>query len=90
MNPHFDKEEVEKAAAKPKNNKSFGKDGIYVEFLKYTPEEAHRKISNMLNNMARTGEYPIEIKSTILTSFAKPSQNKPQHQRETDSTPICN
>ena len=65
MNPPFDKEEVEKAAAKPENNKSFGKDGIYVELLKYTPEKAHRKISNMLNNMACTEEYPIETKSSL-------------------------
>ena len=43
MNPPFDKEEVEKAAAKPENKKSFGKDGIYVELLKYTPEKSSQK-----------------------------------------------
>ena len=55
MNPPFNKEEVAKSAAKLKENKSCGKDGIYVELLKYAPEEAHKQIANMLNNMARTG-----------------------------------
>ena len=71
MDPPFDKEEVAKAATKLKNKKSCGKDGIYAKLLKYSPEEAHKQIANMLNSMARTGEYPIEIKSGILTPLAK-------------------
>lgn len=55
MNPPFNKEDVAKSEAKLKENKSCGKDGIYVELLKYAPEEAHKQIANMLNNMAGTG-----------------------------------
>ena len=57
MESLFDKEEVVKAAAKLKNNKSCGKDGIYAELLKYAPGEAQRQISNMLKNMTHTEEY---------------------------------
>ena len=89
MDP-FDKEEVVKAAPKLKNNKSFGKDGVYVELLKYTPEETHKKVLNMLNNMTSTGEYPIKIKSSIFIPLAKLPQKRRHHQRETNSTPICN
>ena len=72
MNPPFSKEEVKKATSKLKNNKSCGKDGINAELLKYAPEEAHKQIAMMLNKIARTGEYPQEIKSGILTPLAKP------------------
>ena len=72
IDPPFDKEEVVKATAKLKNNKSCGKEGSYAELLKYAPEEAHKKIAKMLSNMACTGEYPIEIKCGMLTPLAKP------------------
>ena len=70
MDPPSDKEEVTKAAAKLKNNKIFGKDSIYAVLLKY----AARQSASVLKNMVHTEEYPIEIKSGILTPLAKNPQ----------------
>ena len=67
MEPPSDKEEVTKAAAKLKNNKIFRKDSIYAVLLKYAP----RQSSSVLKDVVHTEEYPIEIKSGILTPLAK-------------------
>ena len=70
MDPPSDKEEVTKAAAKLKNNKIFGKDSIYAVLLKYAP----RQTASVPKNMVHTEEYPVEIKSGILTPLAKTPQ----------------
>ena len=71
MEPPFHKGKMASAAAKLRNNKSCGKDGLYAELLKHAPEEAQKQIENKLNHMRLTGECPIEIKSVMLTPLAK-------------------
>ena len=71
MEPPFHKGKMANAAAKLRNNKSCGKDGLYAELLKHAPEEAQKQIENKLNHMRLTGECPIEIKSGMLTPLAK-------------------
>ena len=71
MEPPFHKGKMANAAAKLRNNKSCGKDGLYAELLKHVPEEAQKQIENKLNHMRLTGECPIEIKSVMLTPLAK-------------------
>ena len=66
----LNKEEVMKGAVKLTNSKSSGKYGIYPKLLKHAPEEYCKKISNILNNMARTEEYPLQLKSGILPLLA--------------------
>ncbi len=68
--------EITKAIASLKNNKSAGCDNIKAELLKYSSRDIHEGIAATLNNMARTGEYPIEVKTGILVPLPKPG--KPQ------------
>ena len=56
MEPPFHKGKMANAAAKLRNNKSCGKDGLYAELLKHVPEEAQKQIENKLNHMRLTGE----------------------------------
>ena len=39
------------AVWKMTNNKASGKDSIYVELLKYGPEEIYKEIANILNGI---------------------------------------
>ena len=43
--------EVKTAVWKMTNNKASGKDSIYVELLKYGPEEIYKEIANILNGI---------------------------------------
>lgn len=78
MEPPFHKGKMANAAAKLRNNKSCGKDGLYAELLKHAPEEAQKQIENKLNHMRLTGDRnkcPIEIKSGMLAPLAKLPKN---------------
>ena len=59
-----------------KNQKSVGEDGLNAEYVKYGPPEIHNGITTLLNTIARTGKYPGEIKSGILTPLPKPGKQQ--------------
>ena len=71
----FTVSEVEKAVKSLKNNKSAGCDNIKSENIKYAPC-TFKHITNILNHIAETGEYPEEIKSGLLTPLQKPGKEK--------------
>ena len=74
MTTPFTEEEVSKAINKLKNGKSVGRDKIKAEQLKYGPEEVATTICELINQMAKTGEHPREIKLGILTPLQKPGK----------------
>ena len=55
MKSQFTKEKVAKAIKSLKNNKSPGIEDINVEFIKYSQGIIHEKISEILNEIAKTG-----------------------------------
>ena len=75
VNPFTDAE-VEKAIKSLKNNKSTGCDNISAEQLKHGPYIINKHIADILNNIAKTGEYPIEMKKGILIPLPKPGKPK--------------
>ncbi len=76
MKTPFTTEEIEKASKIMKNQKSVGEDGLNAEYVKYGPPEIHNGIATLLNTIARTGKYPAEIKSGILTPLPKPGKKQ--------------
>ena len=74
MRTPFTDTEVKKAINKLKNGKSVGIDNIKAEQLKYGPHEVAHTIAEIINDMAKTGEYPREIKHGILTPLQKPGK----------------
>ena len=76
MRTPFTPEEIEKASKSMKNQKSVGEDELHAEYVKYGPPEIHNGIATLLNTIARTGKYPVEIKSGILTPLPKPGKKQ--------------
>jgi exonuclease III len=76
MKKPFTEEEVSKAVKSLKNNKSAGCDQLKAELVKHGPPTIHQGIAILLNHMAKTGDYPKEIKTGILVPLPKPG--KPQ------------
>ena len=76
MRTPFTPEEIEKASKRMKNQKSVGEDGQHAEYVKYGPPEIYNGIATLLNTIARTGKYPAEIKSGILTPLPKPGKKQ--------------
>ena len=76
MRNPFTKEEVQKAINSLKNNRSAGIDEIKAEQLKYGSNETIKEITEILNEMAKTGKYPKEIKQGILTPLQKPGKKQ--------------
>ena len=74
MKTPFSSDEIEIAIQKLKNNKSVGIDDIKAEELKHSPPEVSAHIADIFNEMAKTGEYPIEIKRGILSPLQKPNK----------------
>ena len=72
----FDKEEIEKAARKLKNNKSTGIDEIKAELIKYAPENVFETIADIYNTTAKSGKHPEELIAGILTPLQKPGKAK--------------
>ena len=72
----FTQEEIKNAIRSLRNNKSAGTDNICAELLKYSPEVIHSRITEIFNSLARSGEYPEELKEGILVPLPKP--RKPQ------------
>ena len=77
MKNQFTTEEVERALKKLKYNKSPGIDEIRAEHLRYgPPEELAEIIKQILNETAKTGAYPEEMKIGILTPLQKPGKKQ--------------
>ena len=76
MTTPFDKEEIEKAARKLKNNKSTGIDEIKAELIKYAPQNVFETIADIYNTTAKTGKHPEELIAGILTPLQKPGKAK--------------
>ena len=47
-------------------------DNICAELLKYSLEVIHSRITEIFNSIARSGEYPEELKEGILVPLPKP------------------
>ena len=76
MSTPFTEKEIEKAAKSMKNGKSCGIDNIHAEQIKYAPQYVHTEIAEIFNETAKTGEYPKELKTGILTPLPKPNKKK--------------
>ena len=71
---HSQKRKLKRQSKKLKNRKSPGIDNLVGEYLKYAPDIIHSEISEILNIMAKTGEYPLEIRKGILNPLPKPGK----------------
>ena len=76
MRNPFITEEVHKAIGELKNNKSAGIDNIKAEMLKHAPEIIAHEIASILNETAKTGNYPSEIVEGVITALQKPGKQK--------------
>ena len=76
MKTPFTTGELEKASKSTNNRKSVGEDELNAEYIKYGPPEIHNGIATLLNIIARTGKYPAEIKSGIITLLPKPGRKQ--------------
>ena len=72
----FTEEEVKKAIASLKNNRSPGIDGITADNLKCGPDMVNEKIAEILNHVAATGDQPQELTTGILVPLPKPGKKK--------------
>ena len=72
MRECFTEIEVSKATKSLKNGKSAGIDNINAEYIKYAPPPVHNQIAKILNEVARTGNYPEEMDTGILIPLPKP------------------
>jgi len=76
MSIPFEEEEIADAIKSLKNNKSAGIDEIHAEQLKYGPDIINKNIAEILNDVAKTGDYPEELKHGILVPLPKPNKKK--------------
>ena len=72
----FTANEIRKAIAKMKPNKSPGCDEIPVELIKYTSDKIHEQIAKIYNSMAKTGNIPKEVTYSTLKPLQKPNKVK--------------
>ena len=72
----FAANEIQKAIAKIKPNKSPGCDEIRVELTKHALDRIDEQIVKIYNNMAETGDIPKKITYGILKPLQKPSKAK--------------
>ena len=68
--------EVKEAVDKLKNNKSPGCDDIRAELLKNSPDIIYKHIAEILNQIAETGNKPIELSLGQLIPLPKPGKPK--------------
>ena len=62
MSEPFKWKEIYEASLKLNINKSPDNNGLQAEHIKYAPKCVHQDIANLLNEVAETGTYPIELK----------------------------
>ena len=67
----FTGEEVQDASKTLKNGKSAGADNLQAEYIKYADIKIHNHISEIYNEVAKTGNYPEELKLGILAPLQK-------------------
>ena len=72
----IDREEVKSAVNKLKNNKSPGCDQINAELIKNSPEIVFEHIAQILNEIAETGNKPLELSLGQLIPLPKPGKPK--------------
>ena len=76
MNQPFNAKEVENAVTSMSNNKSAGCGNAKWELLKYGDKIIFEGIAEILNSIAKTGQYTAEIKKVILIPLPKPGKLK--------------
>ena len=76
MNQPFNAKEVKNAVTSMSNNKSAGCDNVKCELLKYGDKIIFEDIAEILNSIAKTGQFPAEIKKGILVPLPKPGKPK--------------
>ena len=76
MRNPFTADEIRKAVKKLKNGKSAGIDELKAELLKHSPDAVMEKISNLINNIAVTGDNPKEVAEGVLAALQKPGKKK--------------
>ena len=74
MNIPFNKLEIEKAIKSLKNNKSPGIDDLKAELIKHAPKIVYEEIAEILNITAKSGVFPKELRTGILTPLQKPGK----------------
>jgi hypothetical protein len=67
----FTGQEIGKGMNKLSNNKAEDIDRIKGEHMKYSADEVQELVAEILNEMARTGSYPQQIKQGILAPLVK-------------------
>ena len=76
LNQPFTISEIRKAVKSMKNGKSSGCDEMYSEYLKYAPDTIIEEITHILNETAKTGNFPKELRIGILTPLPKPGKKQ--------------
>ena len=76
MSEPFTWKEIYEASLKLSNNKSPDNNGLQAEDIKYAPKCVHQDIANLLNEVAETGTYPIELKHGPIIPIQKPGKQK--------------
>ena len=76
METPFSKDEIRKAVKSLKDGKSAGYDRLKAEQLKHGPDIVLEHIADILNHVARTGEFPEDLKKGILIPLQKPGKSK--------------
>ena len=76
METPFSKDEIRKAVKSLKDGKSAGYDGLKAEQLKHRPDIVLEHIADILNHVARTGEFPEDLKKGVLIPLQKPGKSK--------------
>ena len=78
MNLPFTATEIKEAANRLGTNKSPDSEGVQGEHIKYATHEIHKEIAAMLNDIARTGNFPKELQLGLLIPLQKPGKAKVQ------------
>ena len=76
MSEPFTWKEIYETSLKLNNNKSPDNNGLQAEHIKYAPKCVHQDIANLLNEVAETGTYPIELKHGLIIPIQKPGKQK--------------
>ena len=76
MSEPFTWKEIYEASQKLNNNKSPDNNGLQAEHIKYAPKCVHQDIANLLNEVAETGTYPIELKHGLIIPIQKPGKQR--------------
>ena len=68
--------EIYEASLKLNNNKGPDNNGLQAEHIKYAPKCVHQDIANLLNEVAETEIYPIELKHGLIIPIQKLGKQK--------------